>query len=227
MREAAPGNSQDLPADDDRGASPGGGLPVSRPCVLAIGGSTRARSTSEAALRIAADGAAQAGADVRILGGRDLMLPIYDPDATDRSPEALRLLDLAREADGLIVVSPGYHGGLSGLVKNALDYFEDLREAASTDRGSYLDGRAVGCIAVAHGWQAAVGTLHQLRQVVHALRGWPTPFGAVVNSSEVRLDEPTAVPASVEQLHLVGRQVVEFAHMRMSYAASQVTGASS
>ena len=191
--------------------------------ILAIGGSTRAQSTSESALRIAAEGAREAGAEVRILSGPDLMLPIYDPDATDRVPEAARLLDLARRADGLIIVSPGYHGGLSGLVKNALDYFEDLRE---DPQGPYLHGRAVGCIAVAHGWQAAVGTLHQLRQVVHALRGWPTPFGAVVNSSEMRLDDPSAVPAAVEQLHLVGRQVVEFAHMRRSYGAAHRPGLS-
>jgi len=158
---------------------------------------------------------------VHILGGRELMLPIYDPDATERVPEAARLLELARESDGLIVVSPGYHGGLSGLVKNALDYLEDLRQLPG---GGYLNGRAVGCIAVAHGWQAAVGTLHQLRQVAHALRGWPTPFGAAVNSSEVRLDDPETVPASVEQLHLVGRQVVEFAHMRMAYESARTEG---
>lgn len=216
MREAAPGNSQVPTADDDRDPSYGDPGRVARPSVLALGGSTRAQSTSEAALRIAAEGATQAGADVQVLAGRDLMLPIYDPDTTERSAQALRLLDLAQRADGLIIVSPGYHGGLSGLVKNALDYLEDLREAP---RGAYLDGRAVGCIAVAHGWQAAVGTLHQLRQVVHSLRGWPTPFGAVVNSSEVRLDDPAAVPASVEQLHLVGRQVVDFARMQMGLPA--------
>ena len=203
MREAPPGNSQ----DHGRGAAV-------RPMVLALGGSTRALSTSEAAVRLAAEGAAQAGADVHILAGRDLMLPIYDADNPDRAPEAERLITLTRQADGLIIVSPGYHGGPSGMVKNALDYFEDLRD----DSGSpYLDGRAVGCVAVAHGWQAAVGTLHQLRQVVHALRGWPTPFGAVFNSSEVRLDDPSAAPAAVEQLHLVGQQVVEFARMRLAY----------
>ena len=200
MHEAAPGNSQDH---------------ADRPVILAIGGSTREHSTSEAALRIAAAGAHASGADVEILGGRDLMLPIYDPDDTTRVPQAQHLLDRVRRADGLIVVSPGYHGGLSGLVKNALDYLEDLRD--DEGRGAYLHGRAVGCIAVAHGWQAAVGTLHQLRQVVHALRGWPTPFGAVVNSSEVRLDRPEATPAAVEQLHLVGQQVTEFALMRHAY----------
>ncbi len=209
MREADPGNSQEH-AD------------LRRPVIVAIGGSTRAQSTSEAALRIAADGARAVGAHVEILGGRDLMLPIYDPDDAVRVPEAQHLLDLVRRADGLIVVSPGYHGGLSGLVKNALDYLEDLRDDGG--RGAYLHGRAVGCIAVAHGWQAAVGTLHQLRQVVHALRGWPTPFGAVVNSSEVRLDHPEAAPSAVEQLHLVGEQVTEFAHMRHAYLRAGGTG---
>ena len=32
-----------------------------------------------------------------------------------------------RWADGLLVASPGYHGGISGMMKNALDYVEDLR----------------------------------------------------------------------------------------------------
>ena len=207
MVEATPGASQDRAADD------------ARPLILALGGSTRAQSTSEAALRIAADGARDAGADVHVLSGRDLMLPIYDPDSPERTADAQHLVDLARRSAGLIIVSPGYHGGLSGLVKNALDYFEDLRGSGP---GAYLDGRAVGCIAVAHGWQAAVGTLHQLRQVAHALRGWPTPFGAVVNSSEVRLDDPTSVPVAVEQLRLVGAQVVEFAHMRAAHARAGV-----
>ncbi|MFM8772703.1 MAG: FMN reductase, partial [Actinomycetota bacterium] len=87
---------------------------------------------------------------------------------------------------------------------------EDLRG----DSRPYLEGRAVGCIAVAHGWQAASTTLQQIRQVVHALRGWPTPFGAAVNSSIVRLSELPADDQVTERLHLVGRQVVEFARMR-------------
>ena len=33
-----------------------------------------------------------------------------------------------RGAHALIIGSPGYHGGISGLVKNALDYLEELRE---------------------------------------------------------------------------------------------------
>ena len=181
--------------------------------ILAIGGSTRPQSSSEVALRIAAEGARRDGAEVTIIGGRTLLFPIYDTESAERDPRARALVEEVRAADGLIIVSPSYHGGISGLVKNALDYVEDLAD----DERPYLDGMAVGCIAVAHGWQATVSTLQQLRQVVHALRGWPTPLGGAVNSSQVRLADAHEDDPAVEQLRAVGAQVVEFARMRQAF----------
>ncbi|WP_230684261.1 hypothetical protein, partial [Streptococcus pneumoniae] len=76
-----------------------------------------------------------------------------------------------------------------------------------------LEDRAVGLIAVAHGWQTAVGTLNQLREVVHALRGWPAPLGVAVNDSAGLIgdDADSTDPAVVRQLLTMGRQVVTFA----------------
>lgn len=166
-------------------------------------------STSERALRFAAAAALEAGADVTFITGRDLMLPTYDTETAERTDDSARLVDELRAADGLIVSSPGYHGGMSGMVKNALDYSEDLRRAERP----YLDGRAVGCIAVAHGWQTAVGTLHQMRQTVHSLRGWPTPLGCAINDMAglIGVDIDSSDPAIVRQLRTVGQQVTEFA----------------
>jgi FMN reductase len=98
---------------------------------------------------------------------------------------------------------------MSGLVKNAIDYLEDL----SGDERPYLHGRAVGCISCAYGWQASVTTLHQLRQVTHALRGWPTPMGGAINSQVTIFDEDggSSDAAAIGNLELVGTQVVEFA----------------
>lgn len=178
--------------------------------MLAVGGSTRAGSTTEAALRIAADGATAAGANVRFVTGPDLLMPMYDGRATDVDPARARLVDGVRWAHGLLVASPGYHGAVSGLVKNALDHIEDLRvgpDGGPTDT-PYLEGVGVGCIAVAQGWQAGVSTLHQLRTIVHALRGWPTPLGVVVNTGQ------GTVESRSDALRMVGAQVVEFALMR-------------
>jgi FMN reductase len=87
------------------------------------------------------------------------------------------MIEAVRLADAVLIGSPGYHGSLSGLVKNALDYLEALRD----DIRPYLSGRSVGLMVTAYGWQAAVTTLTALRQIVHALRAWPTPLGIAVN----------------------------------------------
>lgn len=179
--------------------------------VVGIGGSLREGSQSEHAMRIALAGAADAGATTTAITGTSLVMPFYDIAISERSEEATGLIEAVRQADGLIVVSPGYHGGLSGLVKNALDYVEDLYH----DRRPYLEGRAVGTIAVAFGWQAAVTTLSQLRTTVHALRGWPTPLGAAVNSVETKFDETGgSSDQKVEAtLRAIGEQVVRFADL--------------
>lgn len=190
--------------------------------VLAIGGSTRPGSSSEKALRIAAEHAEQAGAEVELITGRALMLPIYDTETEYRSPEAVRLVAALCRAEAVIISSPGYHGTMSGMMKNALDYVEDLRRH---DR-VYLDGLAVGCIAVAYGWQATVSTLQNLRVAAHALRGWPTPLGAAINASGPVFTEDgnrCCDGATGFQLQTVGTQVVEFARMRRLMAPFQTS----
>jgi FMN reductase len=183
-----------------------------KPLVVGIGGTTRMPSSTDRALRIALRAAEEAGARTFLLDGAFLSrLPHFSPGNHERSEEQRQFVEMVREADGLIVASPGYHGGVSGLVKNALDLLEDLRD----DPRSYLDGRAVGCIITAAGWQTCGSALSALRSIVHALRGWPTPYGATLNTTEKIFDDSGACsdPKIVTQLATVARQVIEFAHM--------------
>jgi len=145
--------------------------------VVGIGGSTRASSSTERLVVAVLNALEAGGAQTILFSGDDLVLPPYDPTNPTR-PESVRsLLEQVRRADGLVIGTPGYHGTISGLVKNVLDYLEDLRN----DQQPYLNDKPVGCIVTANGWQAAVTTLVTLRQIAHALRGWPTPLGLAVN----------------------------------------------
>lgn len=187
--------------------------------VVGIGGSMRADSQSERALLVVLAGARAAGAETVAVTGTDLVLPFYDPAVRERSEVAYQLVEALRAADGVVLVSPGYHGTISGLVKNALDYVEDLR----TDPRPYLDGRAVGCVAMAQGWQATVTTLTALRSIVHALRGWPTPLGGALNSGETRFDD-RGIPSDPEvdrTLRTIGAQVVHFALNQRSHPGAE------
>jgi FMN reductase len=183
-----------------------------RPTIVGIGGTTRSGSSSEKALRAALAEASAAGAEVEEFIGVNLDIPMYAAESSARTPGATLLTDALRRADGIIIASPGYHGSVSGLVKNAIDYVEDLRD----DAAPYFDGRAVGLIACAAGCQAAVNTLAALRSIVHALRGWPTPLAVAMSTKGFAFSAdglPTDTAAQ-EQLSILAKQVVAFSQMR-------------
>jgi FMN reductase len=185
---------------------------VDAPLIVGLGGSTGAASVTSQLLHACLARVEDLGARTLALTGEQLAeLPIYAGD-TDASV-ATSLLAAVREASGVVIATPGYHGGMSGLVKNALDHLEGLRD----DPRPYLDGRAVGVIVAAAGWQAAGTALVSVRSAIHALRGWPTPFGVTVNSAEQHADATGRFDERVEgALAILAGQLVEFAEWRAS-----------
>jgi FMN reductase len=184
---------------------------MTSPYIVAVGGTLRPNSSTEWAMRHVLTSAQRAGARTNLISGSLLQLPLYQPENLERGDGARFLVAELARADGIIIGSPGYHGSISGLVKNALDYAEDLR----TDARPYFSGRAVGCIATAGGWPGAVNTLSALRDIVHALRGWPTPLGAAINSAESVFDDEgiCLVPRVGQILDLMAEEVMSFARL--------------
>lgn len=149
--------------------------------VVGLGGTFRQNSSSERLTRAVLQRCEEQGAQTLMFDGPMLaQLPHFNPEAPERTAKEHALVEAVRGCDALVIGSPGYHGGFSGLVKNAIDLLEDLR----SDTRSYFDGRPVGLVVTAAGWQACGTTLSALRDVVHAMRGWPTPIGIAVNSIE-------------------------------------------
>ena len=190
-----------------------------RPLVVGIGGSTRPTSVTSLLLHGAMHHVADLGADIRTFDGAQLAdLPIFTLDSPAPSPVADALVAAVREADAIVIATPGYHGGMSGLVKNAIDHLELLR----TDERPYLDGRAVGVIVAASGWQACGTTLVSVRSAVHSLRGWPTPFGVTVNSAEQVPDANGEFDARVSgALDLLADQVMRFVNWQANARVEQ------
>ena len=83
--------------------------------VIGLGGSLAKHSSSLAALKIALEGATDAGAKTELLDIRELSLPMYDPAADDTPPDSVRAMcEAVYKADGLIWSSPMYNGTISG-----------------------------------------------------------------------------------------------------------------
>jgi FMN reductase len=191
-----------------------------RPLIVGLGGTFRKKSSTERVLDVALAGAERVGARVERFVSSRLALPLYNPESKSRLCESEELVSLLERCDGLIIASPSYHGSISGMLKNAIDYSEEM-----IGRGvPYLEDKAIGCIGCGAGWQGAVGALNTLRAISHALRGWPTPMGVAVNTSQALFasDGRCLDKQLSDQLELVGRQVVSFAWARQSFIDNAV-----
>lgn len=132
---------------------------------VGIAGSLRSDSYSQKALSIAAERVRSLGAEVEILDLRQMQLPFCDGgDEYPNYPDVKRMQDTFKDADGLILVSPEYHGSISGVLKNALDLmsFEQL------------SGKVAGFITILGG-QSNSNALNDLRVILRWVHAWSIP----------------------------------------------------
>lgn len=179
--------------------------------IVGIGGTLRDGSSTERLVAAVLAACASMGAQTQMFGGSALKaLPHFNPESPERTEGERALVEAVRTADAVVIGSPGYHGGVSGLVKNAIDLLEDL----ARDARPYFDGRPVGLVVSAAGWQATGVTLAALRGITHAMRGWPTPLGIAVNTVAQKPFGPDGSLADAEiagAVTMQARQIMQFA----------------
>jgi FMN reductase len=175
--------------------------------IVGIGGSMALQSSSLAALQIAMDAAAEAGADVELFDIRTLNLPFYVP-GMEPPDAAERLAASVCEAKGLLWSSPLYHGTISGVFKNALDWLQLLGDKDPP----YLSYKVVGLISTAGGFQG-LQAVNTMEFVVRALRGWAVPLVMPIARAGQEFDEMgRAADLAIDaQLRTLGREVVRAA----------------
>jgi FMN reductase len=133
--------------------------------IVGIAGSLRTDSYSQLALELAMQRVQALGAEVEILDLRKMVLPFCDGgDKYPDYPDVKRLQDAFGSADGLILVTPEYHGSVSGVLKNALDLM-------SFDQ---LSGKVAGLISILGG-QSNSNALNDLRVIIRWVHGWVIP----------------------------------------------------
>jgi len=177
--------------------------------IVGLGGSLARGSRSLAALQVALDGAAAAGASTKLLDLRELDLHMYNPDdEREPPPAASTLMEACYAADGMLWSSPMYQGTISGAFKNALDWLHAL----GTREPPFLHDEVIGLISAAGGTQG-LQAINTMEFAVRALRGWAVPYVIPVASafrvfdSEGRVtDEGTEL-----QLRTLGAEVVRVA----------------
>jgi FMN reductase len=165
-------------------------------------------SSSLAALKIAIEGAREAGAETEVFDVRMLDLPMYNPSAKDVPAAVRRMSDAVYEADGLLWSSPLYHGTISGSFKNALDWLQVL-----SDRDPpFLTDKVVGLLSAAGGTQG-LQAVNTMEFIVRALRGWAVPLVIPIAEAWRVFDNEgySRDPKLTDLLHTLGGEVARAA----------------
>ncbi|NCJ06869.1 NADPH-dependent FMN reductase [Synechococcales cyanobacterium C] len=147
--------------------------------IVGFSGSLRPTSYSRQALHLAGQKAEALGAAVTLLDLRDLDLPFCDgTDELDQHPGVIKLRQSVEAADGLILVTPEYHGAVSGVLKNALDLLSF----------EHLSGKVTGAISVLGG-QANSNALNQLRLITRWVHAWMIPEQVAIGQAWNAFDD--------------------------------------
>jgi len=184
--------------------------------IVALGGSLAEQSTSLAAVRIALEGAADAGAHTTLYDIRQLDLPMYAP-RTSAVPDAARAFcESVYACDGMLWSSPLYHGTISGSFKNALDWLQLLGDR----QPAYLTDKVIGLISTAGGTQG-LQAVNTMEFIVRALRGWAVPLVIPIPQAWRVFQQDRVLDESVAtQLRALGAEVARAAE---HFSAGRIT----
>ena len=73
--------------------------------------------------------------------------------------------------DALVLGSPDYHGSISGVLRNFLDYYFDE-----------FAGKTFGYLCSSH--EKVLTVMDQMRTVVRQCYGWTVPYGVSLNGEQ-------------------------------------------
>lgn len=141
--------------------------------IMLVCGSLHQASTTRASLQIVESVLRQAGVEVDFFDLRTNHFPLYDPDADD-PPAVADFRARARLAQGFVLGTPEYHNGMTGALKNAVDYLGSAE----------FRGKPVGLLCSAGGGKGGMNALNDLRTVVRGVMGLALPEQAVVDEDD-------------------------------------------
>ena len=141
---------------------------MTAPRILAFAGALRTQSWNKKLIRIGANVARDAGAEIDLIDLRDYPMPFYDGDieASDGlPPQARELKALMLAHDALLLSCPEYNSSISGVLKNTIDWVSRPRP----NEPSAFKGKIAGLLAASPGNLGGVRGLLTVRQVLTTL----------------------------------------------------------
>ena len=171
--------------------------------ILGVAGSMRKDSHGTKILKIVLNIAtSKYEAQTNLLELRKVNMPLYNPDLSIQSDINMKkATEQVNWADAFILVSPDYHGSMSGSMKNFLDYYWEE-----------FAGKTFGYICTSH--EKGLTAMDQMRTAVRQCYGWSLPYGISVNGSEDFNEEGEVINSLLnKRLKMLARDLVIYSKL--------------
>jgi NAD(P)H-dependent FMN reductase len=160
------------------------------PKILAFAGSTREASYNKKLVKIAAEGAKAAGAEVTYIDLRDLPMPIYDEDleAKEGIPEnARKFKELLKAHQGLLIAAPEYNSSITAVLKNAIDWAS--RPESGEPMLAAFTGKVAAIMSASPGGLGGLRGLIHVRSILSSINVLVLPEQKAISSAFQAFDE--------------------------------------
>jgi chromate reductase, NAD(P)H dehydrogenase (quinone) len=180
--------------------------------ILAFAGSARKASFNKKILKIAAQGAIDAGAKVTIVDLADFALPIFNEDleASAGIPElAQQFKQMLMDHDGFLIASPEYNSAYSALLKNTIDWAS--RRAEGEKPLQAFSGKVAGIMAASPGALGGLRGLVPLRMLLENIGVMVIPNQKAIAKVSALINEQGDIDdeQTVAGLQRIGRDLAE------------------
>ncbi|RJU99710.1 MAG: NAD(P)H-dependent oxidoreductase [Candidatus Poseidoniales archaeon] len=157
--------------------------------ILGLAGEYRSSSKSGMLVNEALHHAKLNGAEVVFWDLDEKPLPLVGEDGCWGHPNVKEFQTLLEECDAFLLSSPEYHGTMSGVMKNTLDWMYD----------KHVGGKVFGLMSTLGGVTNA-NTLNHMRIAVRWLHGWAVPQQlAIGHVKEAFNEEQKLVDESLQE----------------------------
>ena len=146
--------------------------------VIGLAGEYRSSSKSGMLVNLALKMAKEQGADVEFWDLDERPLPFVGEEGCWAHPNVKAFQTLLEESDAFFLSSPEYHGTMSGVMKNTMDWMYD----------KHVGGKVFGLMSTLGGVTNA-NTLNHMRISLRWLHGWPVPEQLAIGHVKEAFDE--------------------------------------
>jgi len=107
-------------------------------------------------------------------------LPLLETPFKEVPENVHRMIDFFSQSDVQIWLSPLYHGGIPGSMKNCLDWLE----LTNRNPKPYLSKQIIGLVCWADGVRAMQG-INNMDVIAKALRAWVLPYSVPISRTDL------------------------------------------